>query len=321
MHHYTANLHWLGARENVVSLWRHHIPQQAFKHRFLMHGLLALGALHVAYLRPATASKYLQACDRHQAIALQKYRSILSTEPVVIDPELADALFALSAVLSLSSMARSCAVSGGNEAMDMDAVVELFIMTKGIRNVIQLCHEHVKRSPLAEMLDMDAFIEGSAKGRLPSSMQIRFAAIRDMLLTSTSGLDDPEALEDGQSALNDLEEIYKHIAYSASTGVEIQTGDISRWQVSVSMGYVRLIRARNPPALVVLAYYAAASTAIRNAWYLENWAECVLSGISLVLDEGMQHWLEWPMKQVQDRMSELGVRPSPGRDGRSEDLS
>ncbi|KAL9076009.1 MAG: hypothetical protein Q9157_003836 [Trypethelium eluteriae] len=276
-----------------------------------MHGLLALAALHVAYLRPVDSFKYLQSCDKHQAIALQRFRSILSSP---IDPQLADALFALSATISLSSMARSCAAKE-TATMDMDAVAELFMLTKGIKNVIHLSYEQIKQGPLAEMLDQQAFAEGR-NGHLPLSVLSRFAAIRSMM--TTYGLD-REALEHCQSALTELEEIYKYIAYFSPT-VNIEIGGVSRWQVAVSMGYVRLIQALNPPALVILAYYAAAITAIRTAWYTQNWAEYVLRGASQALNGDMQHWLQWPMLQMQERMSELGVQ-SPGLGKASNDLS
>ncbi|KAI9694679.1 MAG: hypothetical protein M1822_000295 [Bathelium mastoideum] len=276
-----------------------------------MHGLLALAALHVAYLRPVDSCKYLQSCDKHQAIALQKFRSILSSP---VDPQLADALFALSATLSLSSMARSC-TPNETATMGINAVVELFILTKGIRDVIQLSYEQIKQGPMAEMLDRQAFAEGKS-GHLPFSVQSRFGAIREML--STYGLD-PEALEHCQSALTELEEIYKYIAYF-SQEVNIETGGISRWQVSVSMGYVKLMQSLNPPALVILAYYAAALTAVRTAWYTHNWAEYALHGISEALNDNMQHWLHWPMLQIEERMSELGVQ-SPGQGRAINDLS
>lgn len=121
MHHYSsyAFKEGFGARREVEHLWQDYIPQQAMKHTFLMHGLLALSALHLAYLNPSSSSKYLQLCDKHQAIALQKFRAILSSN---IDPSLADALFALSSTISVSAMARSCAVapaSNHSKAMDM----------------------------------------------------------------------------------------------------------------------------------------------------------------------------------------------------------
>lgn len=303
MHHYTTVLSRFGSREKVTHLWRDYVPQQALKHPFLMHGLLALTALHLGYLYPDHSSKYLQLCDKHQDIALQRFRAILASP--VVDPELVDALFALSATLSLSSMARSCVLSE-TATMDMDAVTELFMLTRGIANVINLSREqreHILQSPLAEMLQ-NAAAPPDAEITLPVSVSARFEALRHMLVNY--GLDQ-ELLEHCQHALTELENVYRNIVYFAPLS-DIEIAAVSQWQVKISMGYMRLISAHCPPALVILAYYAAAVTSIRTAWYVENWAEYALHGIGQSLDEDMQHWLKWPIQQVTEMMSELGVQ-------------
>ena len=121
MHHYSSNVFraGLGTRKQVEYLWQEYIPQQALKHTFLMHGLLALSALHLAYRNPTTSTRYLQLCDKHQSIALSSFRTSLSAD---MTQDLADALFALASTISVSSMARSCAVAAATQqakAMDM----------------------------------------------------------------------------------------------------------------------------------------------------------------------------------------------------------
>jgi hypothetical protein len=302
MHHYTTVLSSLGVRESVAHLWKDYIPQQAFKHRFLMRGLLAFAALHLAYLHPDNSEKYLRVCDKHQGVALEQFRSLLSPP---VDPELADALLALAATLSVSSMARSCALSE-SETMDMDAIAELFVLTKGIANVIHLSHQHSKKGPLAEMLRNQNYPSGTDVS-LPLRVSSRFEALRHMLVTY--GLD-PEPLEHCKKALTELEEVYKNIVFFSPTA-KIEIGLVSQWQVWISMDYVKLIQARSPPALVILAFYAAAITAIQTAWYTENWAEYAIRGIGQSLQSNFHEWLEWPMQQVQDRMGELGVASPP----------
>lgn len=299
MYHYVTTVYRLGVREDVVHLWRDYIPQQALEHPFLMHGLLALAALHLAYLRTDHSLKYLQAGDRHQDVALQKFRSFLSSPS---DPKLADALFALAATLSVSSMARSCAEPDG-VALDMDTIAELFILTRGVKNVLHLAFDHIKNGPLAALLKNQSHSE-YIEVHLPSSVASCFEGIQHML--TTSGMDQ-EALQHCESALSELEKIYKRIAFISPTA-DIELGDVSRWQVVVSMEYVRLVQARRPMALIILAYYVAAITAVRTAWYTQRWAQCALHGISQELDASMHNCIRWPMEQIHSRLAELGVR-------------
>ena len=183
MHHYTTTLDHLGVRESILPLWRHYIPQEAIKHSFLMHGLLALAAIHLAHLKPGSSSRYLQACDKHQAIALETFRSILLSP---FDTELADALFAFSGVLPVSSMARSCTPSE-SATLDMNAVTELFMLTRGVKHVLQLSRDHIKDGPLGAMLEIQPYPD-DAGVQLPHSISSSFESIRQML--NTYGMDE-----------------------------------------------------------------------------------------------------------------------------------
>lgn len=178
MHHYTTTLYCLGVRESILPLWRNYIPKQAVRHSFLMHGLLAFAALHLAYVEPDRSPKYLQVCDKHQAVALEEFRTILSSP---FESDLADALFALSGILPISSMARSCTRSE-TATLDMDTVSELFMLTRGVKHVIQLSREHIKDSPLEAMLESRSCPVDAAV-HLPTTISAAFKVIRNMLTT------------------------------------------------------------------------------------------------------------------------------------------
>lgn len=62
--------------------------------------------------------------------------------------------------------------------------------------------------------------------------------------------------------------------------------------------FVRLLQARYPPTLVILAHFATAAAIPSNAWYTANWGLYAIQGISMTLDRSMQHWLDWPREQM-----------------------
>jgi hypothetical protein len=297
MYHYATTVcDIVGVREDLIYLWRDYIPQQAIKHPFLMHGILALAALHLAYLQPSSSARQLQTCDKHQAIALEQFRTILSSP---VDPQLADARFALAAILAVSSMARSCAGTDAT-ALDVNTIAELFVLTRGVRDMIQLSAEHIRTGPLAALLHVRRCPE-LPETSLPPSVSAQFETVQHMLVAY--GLDS-NALHHCQAALLELRGIYQNAAHILRNG-NVELGDLSRWQVLVSMEYITLVQAHNPPALVILAHYAAAMTAVHTAWYTHVWAERALRGIGHALDRSMQHWIHWPTEQVKDRLSVL----------------
>ena len=185
-----------------------------------MHGVLSLAALHLAYQHPELQAKYLQLCDKHQSAALSTFRTVLSGD---ISPELADALFALSAVLSISSMGRSC-VANNAATVDMDAIAEIFFLTRGVRDVIHMHYARIREGPMQEMFENQRYAEGT-KITLPQSIAVQFEDIRQML--AKSGLDS-EALNQCEEALTELEDVYQNVMYFGQV-TDVETGQIFRW--------------------------------------------------------------------------------------------
>jgi len=98
----------VGRRKDISALWTETIPGDAFRHPFLLHGLLTMSALSLAHLRPEEAARYLRLGDRHQGVALSGFRTALAGE---ITLDVSSALFALSSCLSVVSAARACLVA------------------------------------------------------------------------------------------------------------------------------------------------------------------------------------------------------------------
>lgn len=132
MHHYSSFLSKqpMAVRSTFLHLWQNTIPNEALKHKFLCHGLLALTALNLAHLRPTESAKYQTLADRHQTVALSGFRTTLTSG---ITLETSGALFALASVVSMSSMARSCASAAARpppEFMTTGEIAEVFFLTR-----------------------------------------------------------------------------------------------------------------------------------------------------------------------------------------------
>lgn len=299
MHHYDRDtlLQPLGIREDCQHLWRENIPREAIKHSFLMHGILALSALHIAHTRPVEADKYLRLCDKHQTKALEMFRTVLCTD---ITPEISTALFALSSTISILSMGRSCADAMSMPEpryVSMEQVAELFLLTRGVRDLIHTCMEWVSSGPLGPMLD-GHYIPDQHDVQLPVALQKQFINLQYMLEECCAVEYRPEC----ERALRRLEDIYRNVLQVSATG-EVETGQIWRWMLLVPCEFVTMIRACFPPALILLAHFAAVSLTVRKAWYTNDWGHYVLTGISMVLyGSDMYSYLDWPMEQARSNM-------------------
>lgn len=305
MHHYSTetSMFRMGVRDDTKQIWATYVPQQAIKYPFVMHGLLATSALHLAYLNRYQSSHYLQLCNKHQTVALREYRTLLDSN---INAENADALFILASIICVTTMARACEeaeVADIPRTMSIESITEFFFLTRGVRDVIHAAYEYIQAGPMVAIFDAQRIPEDETV-ILPPEVVQQFLAINQLL--DTWGLD-PEALTHCRTALNELiDNVYKAITFFAPKEM-VTTGTVWRWPINVPTQFVRLVSACNPPALVIFMYFAAAVSAVRNTWYNEHWSEFAVNGVSLILDESMRHWAEWPRTQLKDRMGILGV--------------
>ena len=79
MHHYcTVTADSLAAREDLRHVWRIIKPKEAYESDVVLHAILALAAMHKAYLMPGSRLAYLQSAARHQTLASEGCRVLLS---------------------------------------------------------------------------------------------------------------------------------------------------------------------------------------------------------------------------------------------------
>lgn len=169
-------------------------------------------------------------------------------------------------------------------------------MHRGVRDVLHVAHDYVAQGPLSNLFWGHIMPESAEPTvTLPAAVHSEFDRLQEMLQQQCAA--EPENLAHCSAALRDLLDIYRNLRYFAQR-YDLETSQIWRWTSMVSTEYVRLIQAQHPAALVVLGYFAAATTAVQGAWYCEGLGLYTLEGISVVLDQGMQHWLDWPREQV-----------------------
>ncbi|KAK6436486.1 hypothetical protein LTR95_007325 [Oleoguttula sp. CCFEE 5521] len=234
-------------------LWQDNIPLEATKHPFLMHGILALSALHIAATTPAKSAAYLQISDKHHVIAVSSFRDLLS-EPVTDDQ--GDALFALSMVLSISSLARAslrAVERPDRRGMALEDVVELLYMTRGA--VPSTAH------PLAPELK----------------------ACFSALLSLCGDASDPEKSKICTEAVTELRTVYETAVQTHATQA-LHSGHIFRWVAERPYEFLKLVQAKYPPALVITAYFFVSTGMLEHSWYLRDLAQLGFDGVASALE-------------------------------------
>ena len=149
MHHFsTSSFATLSVKADRQEIWRVVVPKVAYSCDFLMHGLLAFSALHLASLKPENAFTYTEVAAMHQNIGLGSFRTALTN----ITDENCNAVFAFSSLVV--GYALTLPIRNGNNTLPepIDNAVELFTLSLGVAEVLKPCSERVKNGSLAPLL-------------------------------------------------------------------------------------------------------------------------------------------------------------------------
>ena len=225
---YVSQQSLLPTQDPVGSLWKEVIPQEALQHGFLLHGLLALTALHLAHSHLLESSRYLSLFDRHQTIALAQYRDNIRTG---ITSDNSGAMYALAAIISMSSMARSCAIAASQSeprAFSIEQIAEVLLLTTGVRDISSIAADHIKLTPMAALFDGHSMPHSQeARVILPAELRRHLDCVREMLQVQVG---EPEVLKHCSEAFDSLVYIYHNTRYF-SLVQDFRSSHVWRWTV------------------------------------------------------------------------------------------
>lgn len=302
MHHFDTQTLDILTDTAIVQSWQRDLPRLAFSTPYVMHAVLACSALHLAHVEPQRARALHVSAVSHLDYALQQYRQD-DSEP---GPENADARFCFSWLVVLFAYATPSPVTA------VDAICEVFRLVQGIDTTVQESFTWLAAGPFAGLLNHslhEAFQIGPDTGYVGLTCWVHFAdCVARVVLPQgiAFGLDHldymmalPAISADDSGTcsliLTELKQLYRNIiAAQHTTGFAL----VICWPKSEPSSYIRLLRRRQPQALVILAHYCVILDLLNDRWCLQGWSTRLLQQIVSELDESWKHWIAWPVQTV-----------------------
>ena len=146
MHHFMTHTMFVLTEHNdldyILGIWRVELPKVAFRFEYVMHALLGFSALHKAHVEPENAQRLRQSAVDHLDKALVLYRSESSSATALN----ADAKFIFTWIVALFAYAIPPSLP------PIDAMVELFMLVKGIDAILSETWFWVSQGPFAPIL-------------------------------------------------------------------------------------------------------------------------------------------------------------------------
>jgi hypothetical protein len=290
LHHYTTSTYvtLTRGRKEHEKVWQETVPQLALEHEFLMHGILALSALHLAHKRLVDSKQYSTIAANHEGFALPLFRSNASR----ITRENCTAVFAFSALVVIYAMA-SLEPSEDRLFVDFGIAGKLpkwIQLLHGIYTLLSPAWQWIAEGPMASIMKR---LKVKTVSSQPNEVGFNALLLSFASLGSSSSRSEAElctALEYVRGSF------WVPFLSDGTFGVESMPC-IS--QIRGPSTFAKLLGERRPQALIILAHHSVLLRLVGPSWFMDNLVQRVVSYIHENLDEEWKGWISWPLQQIQ----------------------
>lgn len=273
----------LARNESTGYVWKCLVPEEAVSHPFLMHGILALSALHRARTRDDhRRPMYSGLAVAHQNQALALFRELLGD----INDSNAKAMFSFASVVVLYTFAFPHEPNPSNPFVCIDDLLQIIILIRGVQQVINTASLSLRESNFKALVragDYEPVLSDDARLALEELLEAN----------NTCGAQDET--HDTEVYEDTIEKLTEAIGL---LNVDHNITTIGRWAIRLRPRYVDMVRDHVPLALVILTYYCVILDSLRHHWCHDDWSIRVSRAIWMVLDDTWRPLVRWPMTAI-----------------------
>jgi hypothetical protein len=151
MHHFcTVTCNTIALREDARHVWKVVIPTEGYANKYVMHGILAIAAIHRAYLYPANKDKYTKASAYHLAAGLKDFRELISSP---IDPNNWQPVFCFASMISMHLSTATIRLGVDRSPTPLSNMIEIFASVKGFQAIMKPFLPSLQRTQLAPLVN------------------------------------------------------------------------------------------------------------------------------------------------------------------------
>lgn len=309
MHHYTGSTRqsitdFALNTEEGITIWSNYIPQLAFEHDFLLHGLLSLSSLHLFL---SNRSESVVPAIRHHNLGLALFRPSLHS----ITADKADALFAFSCILSLFSFGIHRAIPF--QLGPIEKICEALTLIRGAGVIVQSCKMRLLHDgPWKAWFTLEGVDLSEA---LPAEIEDVIAKLSRRISDTnfSTGADASVAIY--SRAVTTL----RHTLLIATRSALSQI-TVTLFPIMVRSEFFEMMSRHEPLALAILANYAVILHWMRNHIWLEGWGRQTIDAVRQALPHDWHDCIAWAVQEVEDengsyrdfqRPAQSQIKPKP----------
>ena len=281
------------------------IPQIGFQQPFLLHGILCLTCLHLACITPDDKERHKLDASRYHNQAIQGFRESISE---IDKGENNDALFAWASlniicVFAMSGMQLHKRPSGENDALSAAQRsqvlgAEWIPMIRGVQAVLKHVYERVRHGPLQSLTNVENW-EEIDPDQQPFECDEHFRNCKEVWAKSS----DAQLYDDTLYLLRKCNAFMRQ--FKNMEGVILREWSYNRiwsapfiWLHATTEEFFLHLRQRQPPALIIFAYFGALLHELNSYWFLEGWGLSIVKVVDEILGDYWTIWTKWPKEAI-----------------------
>lgn len=325
LHHFTnCTSETLSDRPEAHRTWATTVVQIAFAHPFLLQGILALAALHMAVLNAGEKERLSILGASKQDAALKDFRPQLES----ITPQNCDAIFAFSFLAEYYIPASAgTVINPAATFMEddfFDAIVDWLRLHQGTSEIYKRKGHWIRNGPVAPLLWSDVVGEKCQSptrkaniGDFKAHQLHNLARIWEIDTASTTSEFHENQIN--SRALDILVEAFGLVLedFKTTTGNELlnntqlprdQTAQRAKssnylslsfgWLFEIPFGFVELLEQRRPAALIIFAHFSLLLHSAPKFWWNVPIPAKIVKAVVAVLPREYHKWIEWPICEV-----------------------
>jgi len=270
MHHYATDTcgHLFKGAEQV-QVWQHDIPALAASNVILVHGFLAVTAIHSAWKEPARRELYRSRALHHHSLGLPIFQQMVAST----SSETAEVVVAYSILLSIWVYAYPEIAA---EQPSLDDILSTIEVIRSSRTVSRLYREAIMESPMRVFLSPP----------LPApNLKDQDCPVRKIL----QPLQDQVNHQFNKNAAQLLQMFLERYMSGSDHNRLAAT-----WMASVEDDFWAHLRDHNPEAVLVFCYSTLLIRASEHeCWWMSGWSERILQACSSIMSPEEKAGIDW----------------------------
>jgi hypothetical protein len=266
------------------------VCQVGFSHEFVLRGLLAIAALHLAHLRPSRKEFYLARGNMHHQLGLRMATSLLSS----MNAENCTPLCIFSATAILFAMA-SPRTPQDFLLVNGKGLADWMVLMRGMNFIIDSSESNLLAGPLALM-----FQSGHRRYQERLNEPFTLGSVHDdqVLLLQQRILDSCANSGNVDAYTGALMEVRKSLTVLYAYAETYEVSDAFVWVFKTPEAFFSLLRSKDQAALCIFAFFCVSLDRLSGHWWAQGWSTHLLSQIYRLVDDQHRWWIQWPIDQV-----------------------